>query len=57
MDLSTIARIPLVRALFLELDGLNGTENIQDQFFLGSDIIVAPFMQAEPERKYFLPKG
>lgn len=27
--------LPLIRALFLELDGLEGTEQIQDQFYLG----------------------
>ena len=49
-------RIPLMRAMFIQVDNKD-VYNIQDQYYLGDDILVSPFMTQKNNRKYYLPKG
>jgi alpha-glucosidase len=48
---------PMLRPLPLETDVEAGTENINDEWFLGPYILVAPVLDAEFSRTVFLPSG
>jgi alpha-D-xyloside xylohydrolase len=47
--------LPMVRALFVEYPDDPGAWLVEDAYLFGSDILVAPMMQAGTERKVFLP--
>lgn len=48
---------PMLRTLPFETDGETGTENINDEWFLGPSILVAPILDAQSSRNVFLPSG
>ncbi|MGC8621837.1 MAG: glycoside hydrolase family 31 protein [Caldisphaera sp.] len=47
---------PLIRPLFFENDDPN-TYNIDDEFYLGNSLLVAPIMEKGGKRKVYLPEG
>nr|WP_308600082.1 TIM-barrel domain-containing protein [uncultured Dysgonomonas sp.] len=55
--LCTEKGLPMVRALFVEYPDDPGAWLIEDQYLFGSDILVAPMMEAGTERNVYLPKG
>ena len=48
---------PMIRALPFETDCESGTENINDEWFLGPFILVAPVLDSRNSRNVFLPSG
>ncbi|MGC8566746.1 MAG: glycoside hydrolase family 31 protein [Caldisphaera sp.] len=50
-------KIPLVRPLFFDNPDDKNTYNIDDEFYLGKSIIVAPITEEGGERELYLPKG
>ena len=48
---------PMLRTLPFETNGEIGTENINDEWFLGPSILVAPVLDAQSSRTVFLPAG
>lgn len=48
---------PMMRTLPFETDGEAGTENINDEWFLGASILVAPVLDDQSSRNVFLPSG
>jgi alpha-glucosidase len=48
---------PMMRTLPFETNGEAGTENINDEWFLGPSILVAPVLDAQSSRNVFLPSG
>lgn len=53
-----IYKLPLVRPLFVELGFSNSkVASIDDQFYLGEDILVSPIITASDQRKFYLPEG
>jgi alpha-glucosidase len=48
---------PMIRALPFETDCESGTENINDEWFLGPFILVAPVLDSRHSRNVFLPSG
>jgi alpha-D-xyloside xylohydrolase len=56
--LSCLAGLPLLRAMFLEYPDDPTAWMIEDQFLLGTDLLVAPLMEAGIKgRKIYLPPG
>lgn len=55
--LCTEKGLPMVRALFVEYPDDPGAWLVEDQYLFGSDILVAPMMEAGTERNVYLPKG
>lgn len=55
--LCTEKGLPMVRALFVEYPDDAGAWLVEDQYLFGSDILVAPMMEAGTERNVYLPKG
>jgi alpha-D-xyloside xylohydrolase len=49
--------IPLVRPLVYEYPGDRTTYHIDDQYFLGPDLLVAPMFQPSGSRRVYLPEG
>lgn len=49
--------LPMVRALFVEYPNDPGAWLVEDQYLFGSDILVAPMMEAGSSRNVYLPKG
>lgn len=49
--------LPMVRALFVEFPNDPGAWLVEDQYMFGSDILVAPMMEAGKERNVYLPTG
>jgi len=50
--------IPLMRPLFLEFPGDGTVYDLEDEYMLGSDILVAPvYVQGARSRSVYLPKG
>lgn len=49
--------LPMVRALFVEYPNDPGAWLIEDQYLFGSDMLVAPMMEAGNSRDVYLPKG
>jgi len=50
--------LPMLRALFIEFPGDPGSWLVEDQYLLGTDILVAPLMeQGTIERDTYLPPG
>ena len=49
--------LPMLRALVLEYPDDPGAARIDDQYLLGSQILVAPVFSDEPVRKVYLPEG
>ena len=50
-------RIPLMRALFLEHEDNVETYGIEDQYYLGDDILVSPLLSGSRVRKLYFPEG
>jgi alpha-D-xyloside xylohydrolase len=48
---------PLVRPLFFEFPGDPGSWLVEDQYLLGTDLLVAPLLQEAAERRVYLPPG
>jgi alpha-D-xyloside xylohydrolase len=48
---------PMLRALFLEYPGDPTSWLIEDQYLLGTDLLVAPLMEDAPDRDVYLPPG
>jgi len=48
---------PMLRTLPFETNGEIDTENINDEWFLGPSILVAPVLDAQSSRTVFLPAG
>jgi alpha-D-xyloside xylohydrolase len=48
---------PMLRALFFEYPGDPTSWLIEDQYLLGTDILVAPLMEEAPGRDVYLPPG
>ncbi|MBF0759877.1 alpha-xylosidase [Dysgonomonas mossii] len=55
--LCTEKGLPMVRALFVEYPDDPGAWLVEDQYLFGTDILVAPMMEAGTERNVYLPKG
>ena len=49
--------LPMLRALFVEFPEDPGAWQVDNQYMLGSDILVAPFFEAAKSRSVYLPKG
>ncbi len=49
--------LPMLRALFVEFPDDPGAWLIEDQYLFGSDILVAPMMEAGDNRNVYLPEG
>lgn len=49
--------LPMVRALFIEFPDDPGAWLMDDEYLFGSDILVAPMMQAGTARQVYLPGG
>lgn len=49
--------LPMVRALFVEYPDDPGAWQVEDAYLFGSDILVAPMMEAGKSRSVYLPKG
>lgn len=49
--------LPMVRALFVEYPDDAGAWLVEDQYLFGSDMLVAPMMEARNSRDVYLPKG
>lgn len=49
--------LPMVRALFVEYPNDPGAWLVEDQYLFGSDMLVAPMMEAGNSRDVYLPKG
>jgi alpha-D-xyloside xylohydrolase len=50
--------LPMVRALFVEFPDDPGAWNVDDEYFYGSSLLVAPLMHAgETSRNVYLPPG
>jgi alpha-D-xyloside xylohydrolase len=49
--------LPMLRALFVEYPNDPGSWLIDNQYLLGSDILVAPMMENDTERDVYLPGG
>jgi alpha-D-xyloside xylohydrolase len=48
---------PLVRPLFFEFPGDEGEWLVEDQYLLGTDLLVAPLFEDLPERRVYVPPG
>jgi alpha-D-xyloside xylohydrolase len=48
---------PLVRPLFFEFPGDPGSWLVEDQYLLGTDLLVAPLFEDASERRVYLPPG
>lgn len=48
---------PMMRSMFLEFPGDRGAWDVDTQYMLGSDLLVAPVMDAEGEADVYLPEG
>ncbi|MCI7457460.1 alpha-xylosidase [Actinomyces urogenitalis] len=48
---------PMMRSMFLEFPGDRGAWDVDTQYMLGSDLLVAPVMDAEGEVDVYLPEG
>lgn len=48
---------PIIKALIFEHPNDNTCWNIDDQYYFGSDILVAPIMNSEGVRDIYLPEG
>jgi len=48
---------PMIRTLAFETNAAPGTERINNQFFFGSSIMVAPFVTINDSREIFFPEG
>jgi alpha-glucosidase (family GH31 glycosyl hydrolase) len=49
--------VPMWRPLLYEFPNDHATYNIDDEFFLGSDLLVAPVLSESGERQVYLPRG
>ncbi len=49
--------LPMVRALFVEYPNDPGAWLVEDQYLFGSDLLVAPLMEAGNSRQVYLPAG
>ncbi|MBC8081778.1 MAG: alpha-xylosidase [Hymenobacter sp.] len=49
--------LPMVRALFVEFPQDPGAWLIDNEYMFGSDLLVAPMLEAGPERNVYLPAG
>ena len=49
--------LPMVRALFVEFPHDKGAWLVEDEYMFGSQILVAPMLEAGSEREVYLPKG
>ncbi len=49
--------LPMLRALFLEYPDDPGSWTVEDQYLLGSDLMVAPLFEETDERAVWLPPG
>ncbi len=49
--------LAMVRALFVEFPNDPGAWQVDNQYMLGSDIMVAPFFETSKSRQVYLPKG
>jgi hypothetical protein len=60
LAIAKIARedgVPMWRPLLYEFPNDPATYNIDDEFFLGDDLLVAPVLTESGERSVYLPKG
>lgn len=55
--LSSEAGHPMTRTMFFEFPEDEGSWYIEDQYMLGSQLLVAPLFEEEEERKVYLPPG
>ena len=49
--------LPMLRAMFIEFPEDETCAVLEDQYFFGEDILVAPLFQAEDTRRVYLPTG
>ena len=49
--------LPMLRAMFIEFPEDETCAVLEDQYFFGEDILVAPLFQAEDTRRVYLPAG
>lgn len=49
--------LPLVRAMFIEYPDDPTCQGMEDEYFFGNDILVAPLFESCRERKVYLPQG
>lgn len=55
--LCTEKGLPMVRAMFVEFPQDRGAWYCEDQYMFGSQILVAPLLEAGSQRSVYLPKG
>lgn len=51
------AGLPLMRAMFIECPDDPTVQGMEDQYFFGNDILVAPLFEEDCTRMVYLPKG
>lgn len=49
--------LPLLRAMFIECPDDPTVQGMEDQYFFGNDILVAPLFEEDRTRTVYLPKG
>jgi alpha-D-xyloside xylohydrolase len=49
--------VPIMRTLFLHFPEDHKTFTIEDEYFLGNELLIAPIITEENEREIYLPKG
>lgn len=54
---SSARGLPLLRAMFIEHPEDETCAALEDQYYFGDDILVAPLFEAENRRKVYLPEG
>ena len=54
---TTVSGMPILRAMYLYYPGDPACRTIDDQYFFGKDLLVAPFTKPGGRRSVYLPKG
>lgn len=57
VNVSHLTGTPIMRSLFMHSPDDSNTFSIEDEYFLGDDVLVAPILNELNERKIYLPEG
>ena len=56
-EICSTANTPLMRHLFLHYPDDRQSRHVEDQYFLGEDLLIAPVMERADSRDVYLPPG
>ena len=56
-EITTVTGMPVLRALLLHHPDDNTCRHIDDQYYFGENMMVAPVMNSENKRDIYLPEG